>query len=239
MKRIQLIAAALCLVMIATVGAGVVAAKPSPSNYKFDVTYNDKVVGQAVVNLKGKTPTYSITIRGLSADTQYIFGYTAAGVAHRLGVITSVPKGAFVQQETFPAADVNDLQSAQFWVMERPVGDGGGGGPIYGFYLDNLGAFVAKIACYYSTDGGATWKESDHKGLDHRQGWASLKSLGVPDKALVKFHCVVVGGKDRTDSWVWNYDYAQTQDHWYAAYYIEGKTWNPTLNYYYMMQITS
>lgn len=74
--------------------------------------------------------------------------------------------------------------------------------PLYGFYLENTGWFVAKIACYYCTDDGVTWQESDH--TDGIAIWTAesttLDDLGVPMYALVKIHVIVVGGKDRTGS---------------------------------------
>ncbi len=231
MKRIQLIAAALCLVMLATAGAGVVAATGSPSNYKFDVTYNGKVVGQAIVNTaKAKEPTYSIVMQGLPAAKQYKFGYTISGVPQPLGVATGAKTGAIAQRGTIPADDVKDIQSAQFWVMERSPGDAVWA-YLYGFDVFNSGAFVTKIACYWSTDNGNTWTESAHTSGFTGEKHVTLKALGVPDVALVKVHVIVVGGKDRTGSEKY-YDYARgasAEGHGYDAYVIEGVTWNPTL----------
>jgi hypothetical protein len=233
MKRIQLIAAALCLVMIATVGTGVVAAKQGESsNYKFDVTYNDMVVGHLVVKkANAKDPIYSLDVHGLAPNKKYTFGYTdSSGVDYARGNLITDAKGAIKMQGPVPAdVAVNDLQSAQFWLKDPLPGDAIHTA-IYGFYLDNLGSFICKIACYYSTDGGATWKESDHSSKVSRSKWVSLKDLGVPDIALVKIHVIVVAGKDRTGETVFKYNYATgVQSHGYEAYYITGFTWNPVL----------
>ena len=117
-------------------------------------------------------------------------------------------------------------------VVATPAGVAAGTGytRINTFVLHNFGGFVARIACYYSTDGGVTWHESDHgRGialLDWRS--AELGDLGVPDGALVKMHAVVVGGKDRTGSEVFQYVYADWRYTGREAdYSIYGTTWNP------------
>jgi hypothetical protein len=108
--------------------------------------------------------------------------------------------------------------------------------PIYGFHLYNDGLFITKIACYWSMD-GATWKESDHTdGITQtHEKQVALKDLGVPDGAYVKIHAIVVGGKDRTGSQVFQcyYDDADYYEGYYcyAYYYIQGVTWNPDLEY--------
>jgi hypothetical protein len=101
---------------------------------------------------------------------------------------------------------------------------------IAGFYFDNEGYFVAQLACYFSTDGGATWLESRHiDGIAiHNQVWGELGQLGVPQGALVKIHVEVVAGKDRTGSGLFQYE---AWESFYAEYKIYGATWNPNLEY--------
>ena len=110
---------------------------------------------------------------------------------------------------------------------------------IQGFSIYNRGGFVAKLACYYSTDGGVTWKESGHSKaitLGYSKA-ANLCDLGVPDGALAKIHIIVVAGKDRTGSEVFQYKYVPEHQgdfyhvHDYANYDISGTTFNPTLYY--------
>jgi hypothetical protein len=198
--------------------------------YYFDVTNNGKVVGQVVVNTaNAKTPTYALVAYGLTPNTKYTFGYNASGVVHTLGSAKTTTTGALIKYGTFPVADVKDLQSAQFWVTETPPGHDYWQTPLYGFYLVNHGGFVAKLACYYSTDYGATWHESGHTSgitITH-VGIASLGELGVPYGAWVKIHAIVVGGKDRTGSEVYQY----ANNYQYADYWISGTTLNPTLAY--------
>ncbi len=73
MKRMTLIAVALCFIMLATVGAGVIAAEAAPAASQkvaqFDVIYNDKVVGKLSVNTN--TKTYVFNANGLQPDTTY------------------------------------------------------------------------------------------------------------------------------------------------------------------------
>jgi hypothetical protein len=101
------------------------------------------------------------------------------------------------------------------------------------FELHNDGWFVAKLACYYSTDGGVTWKESSSTGGIAMTDYVymPLDALGVPDRALVKIHVIVVGGKDRTGSTVFEYYKDSFYDQgptW--TYYISGTTLNPELD---------
>ena len=60
---------------------------------------------------------------------------------------------------------------------------------------------------YYSTDDGAAWKESGHtSGIwNGDYVYMPLDALGVPDRALVKIHAIVVGGKEQTGSPVFEY----------------------------------
>lgn len=110
---------------------------------------------------------------------------------------------------------------------------------IKGFFLTNYGWFVARLACYYSIDGGVTWHESaQSKDIAMRNVRGSnLSDLGVPDGALVKIHAVVVGGKDRTGSEVFQFVIppppppgSHPISTW-ENYIIEGVTWNPELIY--------
>ncbi len=119
-------------------------------------------------------------------------------------------------------------------VVATPAGVGSGSGytRINAFQLRNSGWFVAHLACYYSTDGGVTWHESAHgTGITiWNWDWDELGNLGVPDGALVKMHAVVVGGKDRTGSEVFQYGPANWQyAARYAEYTISGAAWNPEL----------
>lgn len=100
------------------------------------------------------------------------------------------------------------------------------------FELRNRGWFVANLACYYSTDHGVTWKESDHTGpIAMGQYWqAELTHYGVPDGAWVRIHVIVVGGKDRTGSTVFEHWYDPFHDGPVWSYSIDGTTLNPELD---------
>ncbi len=130
-----------------------------------------------------------------------------------------------------------DFKKATSGTVTVGVSAPGGGyySPLYGFWLQNLnGWFVAKLACYYSTDNGATWTESAHtKGIAMGAVVAAkLGDLNVPEGALVKIHVIVVGGKDRTGSEVFQYYYTYARESHHAAeYYISGTTFNPKLEY--------
>lgn len=120
------------------------------------------------------------------------------------------------------------------WVREAlPTSSGW----LNGFVLGNYyGWFVTRIACYYSTDGGVTWTESGHTG-DITKGESKrvlLSDLGVPERAQVRIHAIVAGGKDRTGSEIFLCSYmgCGLDLSWrFATYYIDGVTWNPVLDY--------
>jgi len=230
MNKLLLLTVA-CALLISSVGATATVSATQIGHlpiYYFDVTYNGKAVGQAVVNTaNAKTPTYALVAHGMTPNTKYTFGYTVSGDMRTLGTANTTTTGALVMYGTFPAADVKDVQSAQFWVTETPLGSAY---QINGFVLENLGGFVAKVACYYSTDGGVTWHESGHTGGIALHGYEHvyLSDLGVPDGALVKIHVIVVAGNDRTGSEVFQYK-AYTPG---AAYYnIYGTTLTSKLLY--------
>ncbi len=92
MKRMTLIAAALCLIMLATVGAGAVAAKQPPSSDKvkqFDVKFGDTVKGKLTVNLNNWR--YILNVRGLSPGTTYWLGSEAR--SSKIVSVTANPGG--------------------------------------------------------------------------------------------------------------------------------------------------
>jgi len=235
MKRNTLIAVVLCLMMITTAGAGDKSAKQDENPrqagkspiYFYDVEATDTHgFGQLVIDVKKHTfvfigkdfpPSLQIGLQARQDESEdyVIFGSgktTPSGNLHILGTW---------EANTHPASVVSS-----FWPLY----------PTYGFRLYNEGWFVAKIACYYSTDNGVTWTESGHTGditIDHEK-FVALKDLGVPDGALVKIHVIVVAGKDRTGDQVWQCYHSADEYldvYCYEHYYIYGTTGNPTLNW--------
>ncbi|MGZ4904429.1 MAG: hypothetical protein ACXV5I_06415 [Halobacteriota archaeon] len=230
MKRMQLIAAVLCLIMITTVGAGVVAAKQtenphqagSSSIYLYDVAATD-AHGKGKLQINLAKHTFVFNGQGFTPSAQIELKARAAGSTD------------YVVFATGKATPSGNLHIAGTWAKDAPlptdvVGDYAEIAGL-GLVVEMGGWFVAKIACYYSTDGGVTWKESDHtSGIAMGNSKvAMLSDLGVPDGALVKIHAIVVGGKDRTGSEVFRY---YKYSWWYADYWIKGTTWNPTLTYH-------
>jgi len=214
--------------MITTAGAGAASAKQGEnprhagksSIYFYDVEATDTHgFGQLVINVdkhtfvfigQDFTPSSHIELRA-RAEGSPDYVVFASGQA--------TPSG--------------NLHIAGTWEEDNPPADiiysiGG----VWGFQFANDGGFIAKVACYYSTDDGVTWTESDHSDniLLGQYEYVELADLNVPEYALVKIHVVVVAGKDRTGSQVfesWYYpDYACT-----AYYHIKGTTWNPKLYY--------
>ncbi len=101
------------------------------------------------------------------------------------------------------------------------------------FELYNTGLFVAKLAFYYSTDGGNTWTESSHTSGIVAGGYVFMHpdGLNVPNGALVKIHVIVVGGNDKTGSTVFKYNKGDSSMPYLPLYryYISGTTLNPKL----------
>ena len=233
MKRIQRIAAALCLIMITTLGAGVVAAQQTEnptqagksSIYFYDVAASD-THGGGNLQINVDKRTFVFNGQDFEPSAQIALRARAAG------------SDDYVIFATGQATPSGNLHIAGTWEAAAAPADVVGSTyypPISGFCLDNYGWFVAKVACYYSTDGGATWTESDaSEGIIRRDtGWVELWDLGVPVNALVKIHVVVVAGNDRTGSEV--FQSVSTPDHTilpkYAWYRIDGTTLKNSLAY--------
>jgi len=142
----------------------------------------------------------------------------------------------FATGKVTPSGNLHIAGSWEAGVVPRDVVAGGTYELLNGFHLFNEGIFIAKLAVYYSTDGGLTWTESGHTDGISRYEYAyfSLRDHGIPEGALVREHAIVVGGKDRTGSEIFQCAYYACGLEFsqkYAGYYISGKTWNPTLSY--------
>ncbi len=229
MKRLQLIAAALCLVMLLTVGAGVVAAQGEnlrhageSSIYFYDVKATethgtgtlkiDTAKHTFVFNGKDFTPDAMIELKAKATDsTDYVVFATGK----------ATPSGNLHIAGTWE----KDAAPAVVGMWRQSIDE---------FSLWNEGWFAAQLACYYSTDDGITWHESSAEKsiFKGEKVHVELRTLGVPNDALVKIHAIVVGGKDRTGSEVYQYNYVSPnpgQLHTTAQYKIQGVTWNPDL----------
>ncbi|MGZ4847076.1 MAG: hypothetical protein ACXV2B_06180 [Halobacteriota archaeon] len=244
MKRMTLIATALCLILIATIGAGTVAAKQqenprqagASSVYFYDVAATDthgkgKLVIDVdkhtfVFNGQGFTPSSQIALRARAAgSTDYVV--FASGKA--------TPSGNLHIAGTWDADAAPAVVAAGVGSTWFPYTYGA---PISELWLENDGWFVAKLACEYSTDNGATWTESSHTDgiviTDHTS--ETLGDLGVPYGALVKIHVIVVGGvggaSHKTGSEVFTYTSSPYPWYHYAKYSITGTIFKNSLDFW-------
>ncbi len=241
MKRILAITV---LAVLLTSTAGATAAMAAPAGHaavrQFDVAIN---------NSDGTTSTGKLTIN--PAEQTFVFNgagwmptqmyYLSISVADdTLGRVlidldaTAAAADGSIHMKGQCTATVAQLDNATAppRVFVGPRVGGGVYQPIIGLDLENKGAFTTKIACYYSTDEGVTWHESDHSSgiWTGEIGSVYIKDLHVPDGALVKIHAIVVAGKDRTGPELYRYQEVEWPRNW-VMYKISGTTLNPTLQY--------
>ncbi len=227
------VAVVLCL-MIATAGAATATQDENPSQagkssiYFYDVAASN-THGKGKLMIDVDEHTFVFNGQGFDPSAQIALRARAEGSAD------------YVQFATGKATPSGNLHIAGTWDVAAPadvVGYELAYPQIRGMWLDNWGGFRTKLACYYSTDGGATWHESSHRdekcsGCDDR---AFLDALNVPNYSLVKIHVVVVAGNDKTGSQVFEY-VDQYPDTW-AYYSIGGTTLNDQLSYYGILTLT-
>jgi len=227
MKRIASVV--LAVLLLATVGATAAVAQPAGNAAvrQFDVT-SGPVSGKLTIDTAAQT--FVFNGKGGTPGTTYYL-YTSLATAP-LGSGVADSNGNLHIEGTCTATTAQ-LDTGTVTVTVNAAGGVGDypGIAALGLVVEMGGWFVAKIACYYSTDGGVTWKESGHSSgiAMGTSKVAMLSDLGVPKGALVKMHAIVVAGKDRTGSEVFRYDEYSS---WYANYWIKGTTLNPTLTYH-------
>ncbi len=232
MKLNTVFGAAFWLMMMATVGTGVVNANedqnPSQAGessiYFYDVAASDSH-GKGKLQIDLVKHTFVFNGQDFEPAAQIVLRARAAGSAEYviIAIGKATPSGNLHMAGTWEAgAAAEEVVAGTFYY------------PVYGFGITNWGWFVCQLACYYSTDGGVTWHESAHvNGIAKFESVQSdLGALGVPYNALVKIHIEVVGGKDRTGSEVYQYFYTDYWEgrHW-VYYNIFGATWNPDLEW--------
>ncbi len=237
MKRI-LIIAVLAVLLMSTAGATAAMAAPTgkAAVRQFDVEIAGGGTGKLTINPAQQTFVFN----GHGAAPTQMYYLSISVVDDTLGRVlidldaTAAAADGSIHMKgqcTATMAQLDDTETPpRVFVSPRVGGDVYT--PITGMDLQNKGGFVAKLACYYSTDGGVTWTESDHTGGITSPFWLSeyLKTLHVPNDALVKIHVIVVAGKDRTGVELFQYKDVDWVYHW-AQYEISGTTLNPTLKY--------
>ncbi len=124
MKRMTLIAAALCLVMLTTVGAGVVAAKQTEnprhagasSIYLYDVASTDSHgVGKLMIDVKKHTVLF--TGKGFEPGDRYWLRSEALGI--QLGSEVASPAGNLNFHGTLPKSIATKIDAPGFRLLPR------------------------------------------------------------------------------------------------------------------------
>ena len=239
-KHLSLLFTVACAFLVSTVAPITIVSAAQNGHspiYYYNVMYDGKVAGEVRINtVNAKTPMYVLDVDGLKPNTKYTFGYFNTPVVdpHLLGSNETTNSGALRMHGTLRSEDVQDLESAQFWVTETGPGSDYHQW-IYGIRLIQNGWFIAQLGVKYSNDGGVTWEEYVLKSNLTRGEdiIMPLESLQVPENALVKIHVVVIAGKDRTGSEVFEADYSY-YTYWgsyIAEYEIKGTTGDPKLTY--------
>ncbi len=148
-----------------------------------------------------------------------------------------VTPGTYSYKAVFAGDEVlKEVTSPKTSVTVNPSVGGGSFPPVCIFELHNDGVFIAKLACYYSTDGGVTWHESIHTDGISKNGYIEATlyedGLNVPNYALVRIHAIVVGGSDRTGSEIYQYiEGLPPAGHYCAEYSISGTTLTSKLSF--------
>ena len=125
MNRLSLLTVASALLVFTTGVSADPSAKQAGNSpiYILDVTYNGKVAGKMIVDTaNAPLPTYVLVARGLTPNTEYTFGYITPEDVLTIGSKETPKAGALVIKGSFPLDDVEELESAEFWVMETPPG---------------------------------------------------------------------------------------------------------------------
>jgi hypothetical protein len=225
MKSNTLFRVALCLMMLATVGRGAVNPKEAQglsqagqsSIYFYDVA-ESQTHGKGKLQINVDKRTFEFNGQGFEPSTQ---------IALRARAADSTEFVVFAMAKATESGNLHMSGTWQAGAAAAEVVADEYYPPICAFRLENSGWFVAQVACYYSTDNGVTWQESDHSdGITiNNYAFVYLSDLNVPMDALVKIHAIVIGGKDRTGSEIYrNMGYGGG-----ACYEIWGTTTNPTL----------
>lgn len=234
MKRNTLFALALGLMMVATAGvsAGTGKQEQNPRQagkstvYFYDLAASD-THGKGKLMIDVEKHTFVFNGQGFEPLRHVSLRARAEGSSE------------FVVFSTAKATQSGNLHMAGTWEGAAAPAEVGYSyyQKIFGMWLYNDGLFVTKVACYYSTDGGTTWTESDHSvGIVYgEEGIVPLWTINVPEYSLVRLHAVVVAGNDKTGSEIFESASASvydSSDPKYAYYIISGTTLNDTLEYY-------
>ena len=235
MKRNTLIAVVLCLMMITTAGAGAASAKQDEnprqagksSIYFYDVEATD-MHGKGKLMVDLKQHTYVFNGQGFLPSAQIeLRAFMEPDDIHYI---------LLASEQANPSGNLHIAGTWEWEAEDLPAEVVTGYPIISGMTLFNGGAFVVQLRCYYSFDGGGTWHDTSGAIKDislYQTGYAcDLADLGVPPGDLVKIHAVVIGGKDRTGSEVFQYEPSGTNYSECAQYDIYGYTWNPDLQYW-------
>jgi len=241
MKRNTVIAVVLCLMMITTTGAGTASAKQDEnprqagksSIYFYDVESKSVGDSNGYGKLKIDTAKKTFVFNGWDftpMQNVQIKADTASGV-EIIARGKSTKSGNLHIQGSWEGTVVPGQGTVGAWYYYEPA---------YGFNVNSLGGYVARLKVRYSLDDGATWITTTKETGDVDLFQTVMITIDqfedddhiIPDCALVKMKVVVIGGDDVWTDETFYRVHGNPPGYCWPDYELHGPTWNASTEYW-------
>ena len=237
MKRNTLIAVALCLMMIATVGASADSDKQDEnprhagksSIYFYDVeSFHDNGYGQLVIDTKKKTFVY--IGQDFTPNSHFAIKWDKANGYKLIGGGRSNPAGNLHIQGSWEGTVVPEPGTVgTHWYYD----------PAYGFMGQSDAGYVAHLKIRYSKDGGNTWSTTEKETGDISLGETYqitvaqfTDSTHVINKGdLIQLKARVVWGDDTWTGTIFTYVPDGDPAYCWPNTDLRGTLWNAWIEY--------